>query len=271
MIPKESGLVRARQWVRARLARWRVVALWFLRAALVGALVAAAAVGADRVRTFVRESPTFALETIEVVGLDRLAQGDVLDAAGVAPGLNVFARSEAEIRDRLLAQPWIAEATVARRLPDRLSISIREHRAAAVLVLDGLYLVADDSSVFKPLEPGDPSDLPVITGVDPEAFTNDRATRTRVLVSAVALLHDYRDAGLWRREPLAEIHVEPGGALSLYVGQEATYVRLGQRPYRKKLRRFRKVLDSLRKQKAEAEYVYLDNQRRPDRVTVRLR
>ena len=47
--------------------------------------------------------------------------------------------------------------------------------------------------------------------------------------------------------------------------------RLGKAPFRDKLGRFRDVLARLARRRAEAAYVYLDNERRPDRVTVRLR
>ena len=42
-------------------------------------------------------------------------------------------------------------------------------------------------------------DLPVITGVDSARFTTDRAYRASLLLEIVALLHDYRGAGLFRR------------------------------------------------------------------------
>jgi hypothetical protein len=113
--------------------------------------------------------------------------------------------------------------------------------------------------------------LPIITGVDPEHFRGDLAFRTAVLVNAIALLHDYRDVGLWRREPVAEIHAESDDAFSLYVGKDTMLVRLGERPFRKKLRRLRGILDELRNDAARPAYVYLDNVRRPDRVAVRLR
>lgn len=253
------------------LGRLRRPLLWLLRLSAIGALVAAG-LGAGRLlERHLRSSKSFATRVVELSGEERLTRAELLHVAGLAEGQNVFEQSPEEAQERLIAHPWIATAHVTRRLPDTYLVDVVEHRPVAVLVLERLYLVGDDGGVFKPLEPGDPADLPVITGVDPEAFTNDRAFRTSLLISAVALLHDYRDVGLWRREPIAEIHVEHSENFSLYVGEQATFVRLGQRPFRKKLRRFRKVLDRLAHEKAAAEYVYLDNVRRPDRVTVRLK
>jgi cell division protein FtsQ len=54
------------------------------------------------------------------------------------------------------------------------------------------------------------------------------------------------------------------------VGDDALYTRLGRGPFREKLARLRQVLDRLAQDHQKASYVYLDNVRHPDRVTVRL-
>jgi cell division protein FtsQ len=263
--------IHARQAVRVGLARHRTLITWSGRLVLLCALGAGAVAAGRLLEQHVRTAEAFATVEIALAGNERLSRDHVLEVAGLSLGVNVFERSPEEAREALLADPWVADAEVVRRLPGSYRIELRERRPAAVLALERPYLVADDGSVFKQLEPGDPADLPVITGVDPERFRADQELRTSLLVSAVALLHDYRDVGLWRREPIAEIHVEDGGGFTLYVGADAALVRLGERPFRKKLRRFRGILDELRTEKSRPAYVYLDNVRRPDRVTVRLR
>jgi cell division protein FtsQ len=127
------------------------------------------------------------------------------------------------------------------------------------------------SSDLKPFEEGDPVDLPVITGVDARRFDRDRSYRTELLTASVALAREWESASLARREPIAEIHVEPDEGLTLFVGDDGTEVRLGRGPYRAKLARLRRVLDELGRRQSRPLYVYLDNVRRPDRVTVRVR
>lgn len=232
--------------------------------------VGAVAVG-RLVERHVRTSPAFAVTEISLEGHVRLTREEVLSQAELAMGNNVFDVSPEEARARLLAHPWIAEANIRRRLPGSYTIEVRERRAVALLALGDVFLVSDGGAIFKRVEGNDPIDLPVITGIDRERFTRDRAFRTSVLLETVALLHDYRGAGLWSREPIFEIHVERDDGLSLYVGGDATYVRLGHGPFRDKLRRLRTVLDELSERGARALYVYLDNERRPDRVTVRVR
>jgi cell division protein FtsQ len=236
-------------------------------------------------------SAAFAIDTIDVAGLSRLERDELLEAAGIELGTNVFLRSPDEVRARLLSHPWIASAEVKRRLPGHFSITVREREPVALLsvescstldALDGdptcddgprssIYLVSDEGTVFKRLEGEDPVDLPVITGIDRQRLASDPEIKTRVLLEAITLLSEYREAGLLRRVPIGELHVEPSDGFSLYVGDDLTLVRLGLPPFRQKLSRMRKVFDRLASEQASAEYVYLDNEQRPDRVTVRLR
>ncbi|MFW6050308.1 MAG: cell division protein FtsQ/DivIB [Myxococcota bacterium] len=239
----------------------------------VALVVALGAVGvAKLIERHLRTSPAFAARELSVEGHERLTRGEVLRAAGLARGQNVFEVAPEDARERLLRHPWIAEAEVERRLPDTLGVRVREHRAAALLALEGVvYLVSDEGAVFKRAGAEDPADLPVVTGIPQSRFVSDEAWRTSLLIEVVALMHDYRSAGLWRREPIGEVFVEPDDGLTLYIGDDATVVRLGHGPYRTKLAKLRRVVDRLQGKDRRAAHVYLDNVRRPDRVTVRLR
>jgi cell division protein FtsQ len=224
------------------------------------------------VEQHVRKAEAFATETIDISGLQTLTRERVLARAGLAYGQNVFEVSPEEAERRMLEDPWVQSAKVTRRLPGSYAIELTEQKPALVLVLgDELLLVGQDASVLKPVEPGDPVDLPLLTGTDADRFRAELDYRSSLLVAAVGLLHDYRDAGLWAREPLAEIRVEPDQGLTLYIGDDATQVRLGKRPFAKKLRRLRGIFEQLSRDKERPLYVYLDNIRRPDRATVRLR
>jgi cell division protein FtsQ len=189
----------------------------------------------------------------------------------LALGKNLFAVSALEAESRLRDHPWIASATVQRRLPGRYLIDVTERRAVALLVMGDMLLVASDGTVFKHLSESDPYDLPLITGLDQEPYATDRVLRASALLSAVALLGEYAESGLARAEPIEEVHLEIDQDLSLTIGSDATTVRLGSRPYRAKLRRLRQVLDTLRQKKSRASYVYLDNTQHSGRVIVRPR
>jgi cell division protein FtsQ len=235
-------------------------------------------------------SPAFAVDRIEIKGLVRMERAELLDAAGLAIGRNVFEHGPGEVKARLLRHPWVAEASVARRLPGSYVIEVRERQPIALLVVEpchdanlrsetdptcddgsALYLLSDDGKLFKRFDAKDPVDLPVITGIDRVRFGSDPEFPKTILLGAAQLLHDYRAQGLAQQKPVSEIHLEPNDGFSLYVGEELTLVRLGAPPYAQKLPKLKKVFARLEREGASAEYVYLDNEQRPDRVTVRLR
>jgi cell division protein FtsQ len=260
-----------RERLAKRLARYRSkyhVVGRVLAIAAVLAAIAAIGVLADR---YAHTSPLFATTRIEVKGLSRLTREEVLHQAGLALGRNIFAVPPREAEIKLTEHAWIASAAVQRRLPGRYLIDVRERNAAALLVMGDILLVARDGTVFKKVSDGDPYDLPLITGLDQEPYTADRALRVSSILSAVALLGQYAEAGLSRSEPISEIHMEPDQNISLYIGEDATHVRLGAAPYQVKLHKLRQVLATLQKKKSRAAYVYLDNTQHSGRVTVRTR
>ncbi|MEM7606398.1 MAG: FtsQ-type POTRA domain-containing protein [Myxococcota bacterium] len=215
---------------------------------------------------YVRSAEYFAITTLEVRGTVRLEDADVCAAAGLTLGANVFEHTAGEVKARLERHPWIARASVERRLPGRFSIELVEHLPVVALATEaGAYLVSDEGDVFKEVEQGDPVDLPVLTGLSPARI------REGVLLDVVTLLGEYEASGLDRREAIDEIHTEDDGGVTLLTGGDGMTVRLGRAPYRSKLRRLRQVLERLEGSGARAAYIYMDNVRRRDRVTVRLR
>lgn len=275
--PEETPTARVRfapmrSFFASLVARAKRPAVLLIKAVVAVAFVAGGVAGWRLVERYAKNAPYFEVSQVEVAGNERVERDALLRTAGVVLGDNVFSRTPEQVAERLERHPWIAEANVERRLPGFFRIQVREHRAVAVLTLAGnAYLVGDDATLFKELGAGDPVDLPVVTGLDSQRFLSDVGHRSEVLMNVVTLMHDFRSAGLWRREPIAEIHVEPSDDLSVYLNDDAMYVRLGEAPWRPKLSRLRRILDRLETEESRPEYVFLDNTTRPDRVTVRLR
>jgi cell division protein FtsQ len=254
---------------RAR-AAWQVLrgpVVLVLRVLVLGAVASGALAGARLVERYARTADAFRTTEIAVEGASRLARDEVLAAAHLAIGQNVFEVAPERAQRELLRHPWIAKAGVVRRLPGSYRLRIVERHPAAIVVLDGNYLVSDDGVVFKAVEPGDPVDLPVVTGLG----AADADERRPLLGNALGFIRSYADAGFAAHEPLGEIHVDPSDGLSAYVGADAAYARLGHPPFEPKLRRLRRVFERLAENEGRPAYVYLDNARRPDRVTVRAR
>jgi cell division protein FtsQ len=262
--------VGVRENVGGWVIRWRGSIRRAGQVALFGLALAALAWLGDRAVQYAHSAEAFAIGEIIIEGNRQLEDIDVRRAARLRIGSNIFEVSSEGTRNHLLQHPWIEEATVVRKLPGRVRIEIVERRPVALVALDQLYLVSDEGAVFKRLGVDDPVDLPVITGIASERFYDDFDYRTAILLRSMALLQDYEGAGLAKREPVSEIHFEGASGIEIFVGNDGMNVRLGNGQHRQKLRRLRQVLERLEREKTRPSYVYLDNVRSPERVTVRL-
>jgi cell division protein FtsQ len=223
-------------------------------------------------RRYVRTSPRFGVTEIVTAGGKRRGPDEIALAAGVQRGQNIFAIDLEKARARLAADPWIETAEVTRQLPGMISIRVTEREAAGIVAMnEGTYLVTRDGLIIKRVEPGDPVDFHVVTGVPLQMLVDDRDGATRTIRGALDLASDYDHSPLAQRSPMQEVHVEPTGDLTLVIGKTGVVLRLGAAPYRKKLEQATRIFGELDRRGAKPEMVMLDDEARPDRVVVRMR
>jgi cell division protein FtsQ len=230
-------------------------------------LLAGTVVGGRYGHRWLTHTPRLGARTLEVSGNSHSTREEVLAAAHLAVGTNVLAVDLERAAKSVERLPWVARATVTRQLPDTLRVAVEERTPAALVAVGGLYLASADGTLFKRAEPGDPVDLPVVTGLARETF-RDRPDGAREEVrDALALMGDLESAQLGSGPRLQEVHRDETGDLSVMLG--GTYIWLGRGPYRSKLSRLRVVFGELRRHNLEASEVHLESDRHPERVTVR--
>jgi len=222
-------------------------------------------------RKYVKTSPRFAVSEIVVSGGSFRSADQLTDTAGVRRGANIFALDLDAARQRLLQDPWIYEAELARRLPGTIYLTVKEREAAAIAALGESYLVARDGEIFKRLESGDPVDLPIVTGLTSEGVAEDREGVKHSLRRAIDLADDYGRGPLGPKAQLQEIHLSPDGAVTLTVGKNGLQLSLGEPPYRKKIDQAARIVAELERRGSKADAILLDNEARPERVVVRMR
>lgn len=239
--------------------------------------------------TFVHDAMTqcdfFNARKIHLAGNSRLSEGAIFTQAGITEGINVLSVNLSLVRKKLLAHPWIAEATAARRLPGELDLAIREHTAVAIAEFSGnRFLVNREHAIFKEASTGDPSNLPVIEGLAPKDFRivgmAAEAFREPAAAGAVfdLLTMGSQKSAVLPNRLLARVTVDrelgpslhPSGTLA---GIRVGSIHMGYDNYREKLARLNRVLSHLTKQgrelekaTVELEYIDLDN---IDRIVVK--
>ena len=231
-------------------------------------LALAVSVGA---RQWLVTTPYFSLRDVRIEGASHRTRARYQEIGGLAAGQNILALDLAAARQKLLGEPWVEEATLVRRLPSRVDVTLREREPAAVLALEVPYLVSASGHVFKPVEPEELVDRPVVTGLTTEVLGDPAGRGRELLRRALDLAAEYERGPLADSMPLEEIHIERSGELVLRVGAQGVALELGQGHYRHKLDVAAKVLAEVERRGGRAASVLLDGAPTADRVVVRTR
>lgn len=241
---------------------------------LVGILiVVAASLGvAWGARRYMTTSPRFAIKNVAVEGVQRKTPQEIALLGAIVVGDNVFSVDLEQARRKIEDDPWVKTATVTRKLPGTVFVTVVEHEPAALVSIeDKLYLASREGDVFKELGQDDPVDLPVITGIDAKAVASDREGVRKDVQRALDVAAEIERTAIAKRYPLQEIHLVEDGTVEAIVGSDGISLHLGVMPYRGKLEQADRVFAELAKRKAEPTIVFLDNESSPDRVIVRMR
>jgi len=211
---------------------------------------------------FVLYSPYFAVETIEVQGIQMLSQKELLEEAGLFPGMNLLQVRPSLISSRLLSNPWVEEVTVQRGLPGYVLVLVQEREpvvlvpnGSSFLCLDREARVLDTWTVAK-------VSLPFLTGfrVPARTFPGQvlEDTTLRLVLAALASLSK-STLGM-----ISEVHLDNESSITVYT-LNGVPVYLGQAfdSLPEKFQVLDSILKDIRDKDTEVEYVDLHLPHRP--------
>ncbi len=169
---------------------------------LPGLRVAAIALGLCGSGWYVQDVMTtgaaFAVQDLRVIGRNRLSAGEVEGLLDGLRGRNIVTTSLEPWRAKLLASPWVKEASLRRALPSTIEVRIVERTPMAVARAGERLLLIDEQGVvvdeFGPRYGA--VDLPIVEGLlerDEQASGEPDAARVALTAAALASL---KQAGL---------------------------------------------------------------------------
>jgi cell division protein FtsQ len=125
-------------------------------------------------RNALANSAGFRITSVAINGRKQLSQDEVLGIGGVNGRSSLLFLDAATLRDKLKANPWIAEATVLKFYPGQLQIDLVERTAFAVWQQDGrLSVIAEDGAVLEPYVARRFMSLPLVVGKGAETRARD--------------------------------------------------------------------------------------------------
>jgi cell division protein FtsQ len=125
-------------------------------------------------RNAIGNSAGFRITSVAINGRKQLSQDEVLGIGGVNGRSSLLFLDAATVRDKLKANPWIADATVLKLYPGQLQIDIVERSAFALWQQDGrLSVISDDGAVLEPYVSRRFLSLPLVVGKGAETHARD--------------------------------------------------------------------------------------------------
>jgi cell division protein FtsQ len=147
------------------------------------------------------------LANVHVVGRARTDRAEILEAVALKQGEPILTLDLHAARERLEALPWVMEATVERRLPDLVYVTLVERKAMAIWQLDGSLSVVDQAGeVIADAKAEDFAGLPLIVG--PGAA--DAAEGLFVLLATEPELASRVEAAVRVGERRWNLRIDPG-------------------------------------------------------------
>jgi cell division protein FtsQ len=252
-------------------AAWRSVADAALRTLAAAAVSAALSLGAWEGWRWATASDAFALREVRFSGLAHAREAELIQRSGLGLGENLFRLDLGRAARAMEEHPWVASATLERRLPGAVVASIVEHRPAALVRLGGLYVLDEEGRVFKRAAPDDGLDLPIMTGLSREAWAERAPEQQLRLFGALHLLDTWQASG-FPVAALSEVRLDEGGGFTVFAhdGTAVQEVRLGATDVSLKLKRLAQVRAALARRGERASRIDLDNPARPDQAAATL-
>ena len=243
-------LAADRRFLRAQVKPGRRRAPWRTRLRLaIVLLLAVAAIGlAARGVVMALSAPMLRVAQIEVSGTRHLSKGDVLALVDGLRGQNIVRVRLDQYRRRLLASPWVADATLSRSLPATVVVAIVERRPMAIgRVGEDLFLVDEHGDEIDEYGPRYADfDLPIVDGLVRGAGQAAGANERRVQLAS-NLLSDVRTRpDLARR--ISQVDVSDPRDAVVIVDQDTARVRLGEERFLERLQSYVELAPALHAQ-----------------------
>jgi cell division protein FtsQ len=129
----------------------------------------------------------FRIRGVALAGNKHLNREEVLARVGVTGDTSLLFFDVADARTRLLADPWIADATIQKLYPDRVQITLTEREAFALWQKDGrISVVGTDGTILEPYVSRPYIGLPLVVGRGAE-------TRAKEFLALLARFPEVRD------------------------------------------------------------------------------
>lgn len=158
--------------------------------------------------------PYFQITNVVVRGNSQVAPAEIVASLDLRPGTSILEPDLTELRTRVLANPWIREARVSRRLPLTLEVTVWERTPEVLVVAEGTYLAGGDGVILAETTGAVPPELPRLVFSGGRSAPGGRLPGEAV-PRALALWRGLASSPAIGGERLQEVRLERDGTFTI--------------------------------------------------------
>lgn len=128
------------------------------------------------------------IRDVEVEGIHRVTKPEIVERLALKPGMGLHQVSTSFLAERVRAHAWIKEATVERRPPHLLHITVLERTPATIIRSGADHWLSDEGGhLLAKLGKQDDQALPLLIGLEAQSLQRGEARVRNAVQSGVVL------------------------------------------------------------------------------------
>ena len=183
----------------------------------------------------------FAVASVEVRGVSRVAPDQILAVAAIPRGTNIFRLNTMGVIGRVESLPEIRRADVVRELPNRVVISVEERRPFTLVHGGRLHWMDEEGRLLGASPEAVAPPMPVISGLSAEELASMRTSPGPKARAAIGVIRALLRTGNGLTAEISEIDMSRREGPVLYT-VDGVEVRLGTEDWDERLSRLEGVL-----------------------------
>src|SRR5262249_6030077 len=196
-------------------------------------------------------TPHFAVAQVEVRGVSRVPPDQILAAAAIPSGTNIFRLDTLGVIDRVESLPEVRRADVVRELPGRVVISVEEQRPFTLVHGGRLHWMDQEGRLLGAAPEAVAPPMPVISGLSPDELASMRSAPGPKARAAIGVIRALLRSGTGLTSEISEIDMSRREGPVLYT-VDGVEVRLGSEDWDERLARLEGVLAQIATQDVRA-------------------
>jgi cell division protein FtsQ len=195
------------------------------------------------VNYWMKHSEVFQLSQVEVTGTRYLTPEILTALIPLDLNKNIFELDILSIKTSLEAHPYVRFASIGKKFPGILKISIDERVPVAMILFNKIYLIDIEGYLLpKQLQNTNVADFPIISGISLKRLKPGMQISDERIVHTLSLVGLIRSSYPDLSTQISEILLKNNGDLSLILSGNGTRVEIGSENHNSKLAKLQHFL-----------------------------